>query len=291
VTRAIAAWRNLESERRPAVLAAFGLFVSMLLPWYSKSDTVVVERSSKAGHAAAVASQTSLNAFQAFSFVEAAVLLTSGGVLFLLFKRAEGARFRMPGGDGTIVMAAGAWAALLVFYRLLDKPGLKGNQQVTATVGVEWGIFLALLIAISLAYTGQRMRLAAAPEPPARRPHRPAPQEGWVEHPERAAAPASSPASRTPVRARRPSGARAPSPAEVPEWHDEPTELRLAPATAQGRRARAPAPGEHGAGAAADRPARPAAAARSRYPPAPAGGASAPPEQLSFEDPPPARRD
>ncbi|HEX3509587.1 MAG TPA: hypothetical protein VHT27_00670 [Solirubrobacteraceae bacterium] len=171
MTRVIEAWRNLGTESRPAVLAALGLFISMFLPWYSKTDTVVVERTSKAGRAAAVASQTSLNAFQAFSFVEAAVLLISGGVLVMLFKRAEGADFRMPGGDGVVVMAAGGWAALLVFYRLLDKPGLQGNQRVTATVGVEWGIFITLLIALALVYAGRRMSAAARPEPPLRASH------------------------------------------------------------------------------------------------------------------------
>ncbi len=332
MTRAIAAWRNLEAEGRTAAFAACGLFVSMLLPWYSKSDTVVVERTSKAGHAAAVASQTSLNAFQAFSFVEAAVLLTSAGVLFLLFKRAEGAHFRMPGGDGTVVMAAGAWAALLVFYRLLDKPGLKGNQQVTATVGVEWGIFITLLIAIGLAYAGHRMRAASAPEPPARRRTRSERPGAWVERPQaagpgagagavpgpRAAGSAAPVAARAtpghatawrargeagaprvsdrqvpagdeeptePVHVRR-SGDRAPSPPEVPQWDEEPTELRLTPATAQGRRSRAAAP----VPAAPAEPAAPAASARSRYPPAPPGSV-VPPEQLSFEDQPPSRRD
>ena len=44
-----------------------------------------------------------------------------------------------------IVMIAGARAATLIFYRLLDKPGLQGNERVTATVGVEWGVFIALL--------------------------------------------------------------------------------------------------------------------------------------------------
>ena len=43
-------------------------------------------------------------------------------------------------------MIAGGWTALLIFYRLLDKPGLQGNERVTATVGVEWGIFIALLL-------------------------------------------------------------------------------------------------------------------------------------------------
>jgi hypothetical protein len=156
MTRFAQAWRELEREQRLAALAALGLFVSMFLPWYSKTETFVVGAALK--HA-----ETSLTAFQDFSFVEAAVLLVSAGVLEILFARAERRRFELPGGDGLIVMIAGGWSALLIFYRLLDKPGLHGNQRITATVGVQWGIFIALLIALGVLYSGGRMRAAALP--------------------------------------------------------------------------------------------------------------------------------
>ena len=70
-------------------------------------------------------------------------------------------------------MLAGGWTALLIFYRLLDKPGLQGNERVTATVGVEWGIFIALLLALGVALGGRahaRARTAgSAAAPQARR--------------------------------------------------------------------------------------------------------------------------
>ncbi len=153
------AWRALGRDQRLAALTSLGLFVTMLLPWYSKTDTVVVRN-------AAHATEQSLSAFQAFSFVEAAVLLVSAGVLALLFARAEEREFHLPGGDGTIVMIAGAWAAILIFYRLLDKPGLQGNEKVTSAVGVQWGIFLALLVALGLAYVGRRIRADERAQPP-----------------------------------------------------------------------------------------------------------------------------
>src|SRR5439155_7800517 len=43
---------------------------------------------------------------------------------------------------------------------LLDKPSLHGNQHLTATVGVQWGIFIALLVALGLLFAGARMRAA-----------------------------------------------------------------------------------------------------------------------------------
>jgi hypothetical protein len=170
MTRLGNAWRALEHEQRLAAFASVGLFVSMVLPWYSKTDTFVE-------HGVAKAAQTSSNAFQAFSFVEAAVLLVSAGVLAVLFARGESRDFHMPGGDGLIVMIAGGWAALLIFYRLLDKPGLQSSQRITATVGVEWGIFIALLVALGLVYAGARVRACERPGPPARRA-RERPREG-----------------------------------------------------------------------------------------------------------------
>jgi hypothetical protein len=57
-----------------------------------------------------------------FSFVEAGELLLAGGVLALLFARAEGMRFHLPFGDGTVIAAAGLWAGALIVARLLERP-------------------------------------------------------------------------------------------------------------------------------------------------------------------------
>jgi len=159
MTRLLKAWGALGRDQRVAALTSLGLFVSMLLPWYSKTSTVVVK-------GAASSTEQSLSAFQAFSFVEAAVLLVSVGVLAMLFARAEQRDFHLPGGDGTIVMLAGAWVAILIFYRLFDKPGLQGTDRIVSTVGVQWGIFLALLVALGLGYEGRRMRVGERGAPP-----------------------------------------------------------------------------------------------------------------------------
>jgi type IV secretory pathway TrbD component len=163
-------WGALDRDRQLAAGAAAAMFITMLLPWYSKSYTVVVKGSAK------IAS-TSLSAFQDFSFVEAAVLLVSAGVLSILFARAERRHFQLPGGDGFIIMIAGAWCALLIFYRLLSKPGTAATQKISTTIGIQWGIFFALAAAGLLAYAGSRMRGVARTEsPPAprrTRTHRP----------------------------------------------------------------------------------------------------------------------
>jgi hypothetical protein len=158
VVRIARAWGALKPEQRLAALAALSLWVTMLLPWYSKSVTLVVKGAAKA-------TDQSYSAYGAFSFVEAAVLLVSAGLLVMLFARGERRAFHLPGGDGFVVMLGGIWTGVLIFYRMLDKPGTTGTDRITATVGLRWGIFLALIAAIWLAYAGVRMRAAHRPEP------------------------------------------------------------------------------------------------------------------------------
>ncbi len=156
--RLVRAWRALSADDRLAAFAAFGLFVSMLLPWYQQNAVVTASRTTP------LVSQD-LSAFGVFSFVEAAVLLVAIGVVVLLFARAERHTFHLPGGDGTVVLGAGLWAALLLVWRLFDKPGIAG-KGVAGNVGIQWGIFFALGAAGVLAYAGARMRRGRQPKPP-----------------------------------------------------------------------------------------------------------------------------
>ena len=63
-----------------------------------------------------------VSTFGPFSFVEAAIVLVALSVLLLLRKRAEGREFHLPFGDGAVIAAAGAWAALLIVVRLFSRP-------------------------------------------------------------------------------------------------------------------------------------------------------------------------
>ena len=141
--------RRLPREQKLAGGAALALFVTMLLPWYTETHF----DKGKFVH-------DSLNAFQVFTWVEAAVLLVAAAVLFLLYSRSQKRGFHLPGGDGFVVMLAGGWTVLLLVWRLFDKPHLAGD------VGIDWGIFVALLAAGTLTWAGVRMRAAHRPEPP-----------------------------------------------------------------------------------------------------------------------------
>lgn len=82
-------WRRLHPEQRVAGIAALLLIVSTFGP---------------------------------FSFVEAGIVLIGLAVLLLLKKRADGAIFHLPFGDGSVIAVAGAWSALLIVIRLFDRP-------------------------------------------------------------------------------------------------------------------------------------------------------------------------
>lgn len=159
--RLAAAWRALAPQQRWAGAAAAALFVTMFLPWYTKTTTAIV------GGRLDVVDKT-LIAWGAFSFVEAAVLLVAAGTLALLFVRGEGATFRLPFGDGGVLIAAGAWVCLLVFWRTLDQPGAEDAPGIRTDYGVTWGIFAAFAAGIALTLAGLRLRHGqAGPPPPA----------------------------------------------------------------------------------------------------------------------------
>jgi hypothetical protein len=146
--------RELPPEIRNAGIAAAALALSLLLPWYDKSFFVPSQR---------VVIHDNLSAFGVFTFVEAAVLLVAAAVLFLVWARSEKKAFHLPGGDGTAIAAAGGWAILLLVWRLFDRPDV---DDPGATVGIQWGMFAALVAAAALLAAGLRVRAAHRPEPP-----------------------------------------------------------------------------------------------------------------------------
>jgi hypothetical protein len=206
--RVRSSYAALDRDQRFAAIAAIWLLLAMFLPWYEKN--VVIPPSTKFA-------SDSISAFGAVSFVEAAIFLVAAGVMVLLLARADKRAFHLPGGDGTVIFAAGLWATALIFYRVFDRPDVSGEG---GTVGIQWGFFVAFVAAGALAFAGQRIRAAGRPEP---RLAAAEPDE---------AAPAPAPAPRRP-RARR-SDADAdidsdPRPAAAPADRDEPARTAVVP--------------------------------------------------------------
>src|ERR1700729_105148 len=158
--RLVRAWKARPNESRLAAYASIGLFLTLFLPWYQVT-LIASEKTSTLQSASA-----SITGWGAFSFVEAAVLLVAAGVLILLFQRAEGRAFHLPGGDGGVITAAGLWTCALIVWRIFDKQGATTKGPSATTSGIEWGIFVALAAAAFLVYAGSRIRAAHRPEPP-----------------------------------------------------------------------------------------------------------------------------
>jgi hypothetical protein len=219
-------WSKLPPERRLAAVAAILLFFSLFLPWYQ--ETVIAQGTSIKLQSASA----SLTGWGAFSFVEAAVLLVAAGVLVLLYQRAEGHAFHIPGGDGGVITVAGLWACVLIIWRIFDKQGTSGHGQFATTSGIEWGIFVALVVAGLLAYAGSRIRTAHVPEPPLPgEPTRPRPP---------ASAPAQAPRPRAPA----PADAARPRRARPPLLTEDDPTLEMGDRAVKASRARPLAPDE-----------------------------------------------
>jgi hypothetical protein len=201
VTATIPALRALPREMQQAAGAAAGLMVTLFLPWYSAVFRGNEERS------------FNRSAFGEFSFVEAAVLLVAAGILYLIWARSQRKAFHLPGGDGTVIMVAGAWAFLLIVWRLFDTP-----ESPDAEFGLQWGIFVALAVAALVTAAGARVRAAHRPEPP-----NPAADDVEWERPPRA--------ERRPERRPREATAVTEALRERPGWEGEPPE---APGRAEG---------------------------------------------------------
>jgi hypothetical protein len=183
VTRLGHAWRVMTAEQRLAVVASVALLVTMFFPWYGLQS---LNRRTEA------ISSHNISAFGDVSFVEAAVFLVAVAVVVIVFARAEGREFRLPGGDGTIVTILGGWAGLLIFYRVFDRPDGHGYP-----VGIEWGFFLAFVAAGSVAFAGWRMRASERPEPRTarhRRTHLGSQPDNPVRAPDRGSRPQTRPA-------------------------------------------------------------------------------------------------
>jgi hypothetical protein len=113
---------------------------SLFLPWYGVT---------LAGGLVKTAAGT-------FGLVEAALLLTVGGAAFLILICARGFSLPRPLHEGTLLVAAGVWAGLLIAYRMLDRPEF--DLAGVGRTGLRYGIFVALLGAGLLVVGGLRKR-------------------------------------------------------------------------------------------------------------------------------------
>ncbi len=133
-------FRSLAEHDRLATIGALLIAASMLLPWYGVT----------------VSGGLVKTGFNAFGLVQAALLLTVGSALALIVRTALGLRPPRPLHAGTLLAASGAWSALLIAYRMADRPefDIPGVERVA----LRYGIFVAMAGAVLLLVGGLRRR-------------------------------------------------------------------------------------------------------------------------------------
>ncbi|MBO9531699.1 MAG: hypothetical protein J7513_01870 [Solirubrobacteraceae bacterium] len=128
----------LDDGLKLAALAAAVFLISLFLPWFTKSALP---------EGAKEFATTSLSAFGAFSWIEAALLLVDAAVLLLLYLRSTNRRVELPTDDGTMVAIAGGWMLILLVIRVVfAKPEVASTATaaVAPTVGLQWGLLIAM---------------------------------------------------------------------------------------------------------------------------------------------------
>jgi len=138
--------RGLRGTERMAVGGVLAILASLLLPWYG----IPV-----AGDPLA---QTGIGAF---SFAEAALVAVCAAVVFLALEVGGGYVPPRPLTEWGLFVAAGAWAAIIIAYRMLDRPKLDLDLDLVTierTYGVRYGIFVALAGALLIVASGLRAR-------------------------------------------------------------------------------------------------------------------------------------
>jgi hypothetical protein len=144
--------RGLGGNERIAVIGAGVMVGSLFLPWWQSpiSDELV---------------QTG---FGAFGWAEAALVLIAGATTFLAIQGGGGYVPPRPLREWALFVAAGCWAAVIVLYRIADRPRftLAGQDE---PYDLHYAIFVALAGAAIIVAAGLRMRpreRAKRPQPP-----------------------------------------------------------------------------------------------------------------------------
>ena len=125
---------------------------SLLLPWYESP----------------ISNDLVLTGIGAFGWAEGALVLIAVATVFLALQVGGGYVPPRPLREWALLVAAGAWAAVIVLYRIADRPRftLAGHDE---PYDLHYAIFVALAGAVLIVVAGLRMRpreRAKRPQPP-----------------------------------------------------------------------------------------------------------------------------
>jgi hypothetical protein len=132
--------RSLGAHERLAAIGVGVVAVSLLLPWHGVTFAALVR-----------------TPVSTLGFLEIAIVLTLAATGFLIVRSERGPALPRPLHNGTLIAAAGAWTAVLIGYRIVDRPDL-GIFGDAYGVGLRYGIFVALVGAALIVVGGLRCR-------------------------------------------------------------------------------------------------------------------------------------
>jgi hypothetical protein len=160
VATAAKALRAMDGARRIALLIAAGLVASLFAPWFV--HTTVAH--GLTGSRRLKESFTGWDALPAAAYACLAVAALAWALLFLRSSTvvsglgADGRRAARARVDGVVVCVLGLAAVAWLAAALVDHPGsTEPAVGATTTVGVRWGIALAVVLALALAGLGVLM--------------------------------------------------------------------------------------------------------------------------------------
>jgi hypothetical protein len=144
--------QGLGGNERIAVIGAAVMVGSLFLPWYESP----------------ISNELVQTGFGAFGWAEAALILIAAATVFLALQGGGGYVPPRPLREWALFVAAGSWAALIVLYRIADRPRftLAGHDE---PYDLHYAIFVALAGAVIIVIAGLRMR----PRERAKRPQAP----------------------------------------------------------------------------------------------------------------------
>jgi len=144
--------RGLGPNERIAVAGAVVMVGSLLLPWYESP----------------ISNDLVLTGIGAFGWAEGALVLIAAATVFLALQAGGGYVPPRPLREWGLFVAAGSWAAVIVLYRIADRPRFTfaGHDEPYA---LHYAIFVALAGAVMIVAAGLRMR----PGERAKRPQAP----------------------------------------------------------------------------------------------------------------------
>jgi hypothetical protein len=144
--------RGLGGNERIAVIGCGLMVGSLLLPWYESP----------------ISNDLVFTGIGAFGWAEAALVLIAAATTFLALQGGGGYVPPRPLREWALFVVAGCWAALIVLYRMVDRPDftLAGHDE---PYDLHYAIFVALAGAVIIVMAGLRMR----PRERAKRPRAP----------------------------------------------------------------------------------------------------------------------